>query len=179
MVMRFYCREEAAAILGISVAEVDTLREERKLCAYRDGAEWKFKADDVEQLARQLRSRPNSLPTDVHGADAPDIQSKRCIYCNREPCADELFCSRCGGIVRPESAEEKLLYRLEVIGRLVRNHVSDGASGAYSIQFEVNAAKVLVQTDAGLLEGAGCRLIGSKLSWGQWNDRRFWHGESK
>ncbi len=50
---KFYKTEEAAKILGITPAEVNHLREERELHAYRDGADWKFKAEDVDRLAAE------------------------------------------------------------------------------------------------------------------------------
>lgn len=47
---KFYKTEEAARILGITPAEVNKLREDNKLHGYRDGIDWKFKAEDVERL---------------------------------------------------------------------------------------------------------------------------------
>lgn len=53
MTQKFYKTEEASKILGISPAEVTKLREERKLHGYRDGMDWKFKAEDVDRLAAE------------------------------------------------------------------------------------------------------------------------------
>jgi hypothetical protein len=44
--------DKAAEILGVSPDEVNQLREGRQLYGYRDGASWKFKAEDVEKLAK-------------------------------------------------------------------------------------------------------------------------------
>lgn len=47
---KFYTTQEAARILGLTPAEVNKLREDNKLRGYRDGPDWKFKAEDVERL---------------------------------------------------------------------------------------------------------------------------------
>jgi hypothetical protein len=44
--------DKVAEILGVSPDEVNQLREGRQLYGYRDGASWKFKAEDVEKLAK-------------------------------------------------------------------------------------------------------------------------------
>lgn len=54
MATKFYNVEKAAEALGLSPAEVNALRERQQLHGYRDGADWKFKADEVDQLAQQL-----------------------------------------------------------------------------------------------------------------------------
>jgi len=60
---KFYKTEEVAQILGLTPAEVNKLREENKLHGYRDGLDWKFKAEDVERL------RVEGLPSE--GAEEP------------------------------------------------------------------------------------------------------------
>ena len=52
--------QETAKILGVSVDEVKQMLDRRELHGYRDGADWKFKVEDIDQLAkqRQRRSRP-------------------------------------------------------------------------------------------------------------------------
>lgn len=58
MAQRYYSIEKVAEVLGVSPAEVNRLRERNELHAYRDGADWKFKAEEVEEyLARQIKSR--------------------------------------------------------------------------------------------------------------------------
>ncbi len=47
---KFYTTQEVAQILGLTPAEVNKLREENKLHGYRDGMDWKFKAEDVERF---------------------------------------------------------------------------------------------------------------------------------
>lgn len=50
MAQRYYNTEKAAELLGVAPADVTRLRERRELNGYRDGADWKFKAEDVEAL---------------------------------------------------------------------------------------------------------------------------------
>jgi hypothetical protein len=68
--------EEAAKTLGVSPDELNTMRENREVYGYRDGASWKFKPEDIERLAQELAergSRPasdsSSLIVDVGDSD--------------------------------------------------------------------------------------------------------------
>ncbi|MCS7304712.1 MAG: excisionase family DNA-binding protein [Thermoguttaceae bacterium] len=65
---QFYTTQEAARILGLTPAEVNKLREENKLHGYRDGMDWKFKAEDVHRLKAEGLSREPS----EEGAE-PDV----------------------------------------------------------------------------------------------------------
>jgi hypothetical protein len=51
MAMKFYNVEKVAEILGITPAEVNAKRETQELHGYRDGADWKFKAEEIDALA--------------------------------------------------------------------------------------------------------------------------------
>ena len=53
MAQKFYNVAKAAEVLGISPAEVNTMREGQQLHGYRDGSDWKFKAEDVDEISRQ------------------------------------------------------------------------------------------------------------------------------
>jgi len=48
MAQEYLTLEKAAEVLGLSPAEVNQLRERNELRAFRDGANWKFKADEVQ-----------------------------------------------------------------------------------------------------------------------------------
>jgi excisionase family DNA binding protein len=64
MAQKFVSLEAAAAQLGISKDRLNELREDGKVRAYRDGASWKFRADDVEKLVA------DGVPsTDAAGSD--------------------------------------------------------------------------------------------------------------
>ena len=56
MAQKFMKTQEVADFLGLTPADVNNLRETHQLHAYRDGADWKFKADEVEQYARDRQS---------------------------------------------------------------------------------------------------------------------------
>lgn len=63
MAQKFVSLEEAATQLGISKDRLNELREDGKVRAYRDGASWKFRADDVEKLAA------DGIPSDASSSD--------------------------------------------------------------------------------------------------------------
>ena len=50
MSQQFYNLQKTAEVLGIASADVNQLREQRKLHGYRSGSDWKFKVEDVESL---------------------------------------------------------------------------------------------------------------------------------
>ncbi len=58
MAQKYLNLEQAAERLGLPVADVNAMRERGELRAYRDGANWKFPAEVVEQKAEE--SRPAS-----------------------------------------------------------------------------------------------------------------------
>jgi hypothetical protein len=61
MAQEYYNLEKTAEVLGLNPADVHQLRERNELRGYRDGANWKFKAADVEnKLAELIRSRRSS-----------------------------------------------------------------------------------------------------------------------
>jgi excisionase family DNA binding protein len=59
MAQKYYNVKEAAQLLGVSDEQVRTMQEQRELYGYRDGADWKFKSEDVERLAA---TRPPVAP---------------------------------------------------------------------------------------------------------------------
>jgi excisionase family DNA binding protein len=68
--------EEAAKTLGVSPDQLNTMRENREIYGYRDGASWKFKPEDVERLAQERSERgprpasdSSSLPVDIGDSD--------------------------------------------------------------------------------------------------------------
>ncbi len=57
MALKLISSDDAARQLGVSLEELNRLREQREISGYRDGASWKFKADDIERL-RERRADP-------------------------------------------------------------------------------------------------------------------------
>ncbi len=56
MAQRFIPLDDAAEMLGISKEQLNAMREEGQVHAYRDGASWKFKGDEIDRLAAKLSS---------------------------------------------------------------------------------------------------------------------------
>ena len=74
MAGRFLSLEEAARQLGVSVDEVNRLVDRKKLFPMRDGASVKFKADDIDRVARDLgedNSQSGDLDLDLDLPAAP------------------------------------------------------------------------------------------------------------
>lgn len=63
MAQKFVSLEEAAAQLNITKDRLNELREDGRVRAYRDGASWKFRSDDIEKLALE------GLPPDASSSD--------------------------------------------------------------------------------------------------------------
>jgi excisionase family DNA binding protein len=66
MAQKYYNVKEAAQVLGATEDAVRQMMEHRELYGYRDGADWKFKAEDIERLAadRKAQSTPHVEDTD-------------------------------------------------------------------------------------------------------------------
>jgi hypothetical protein len=65
MATKFYNVEKVAEILGIAPAEVNAMRERQELHGYRDGADWKFKAEEIDQLAARKPAGDDAGDEDV------------------------------------------------------------------------------------------------------------------
>ena len=64
MDQRFLKFEEALEKLGISADRLNQLRETGELRAYRDGASWKFRGEEIEKMATDGIPEP-SPPSDI------------------------------------------------------------------------------------------------------------------
>lgn len=71
MALKFLKMDETAQKLGVSVDELNQLRERHEISGYRDGPNWKFKEEDVQRLAEQLASRKAESPADEEDFDLP------------------------------------------------------------------------------------------------------------
>jgi excisionase family DNA binding protein len=56
MAQKYYNTEEAAKKFDISVEEVKKMLEQRELHGYRDGADWKFKVEDIDRMAQERKA---------------------------------------------------------------------------------------------------------------------------
>jgi len=59
MPQKYYNSAETAKLLGKSVDEIKKMLERRELHGYRDGADWKFKVEDIDALAKQHPPKPS------------------------------------------------------------------------------------------------------------------------
>ena len=64
MAQAFHNLEKTAELLGLSAADVNQLRERNELRGYRDGSDWKFKAEDIEAFAQKLKAEKESPSAD-------------------------------------------------------------------------------------------------------------------
>ena len=56
MVQKYLNSKEAAAALGVTVDDIKRMLDSRQLYGYRDGADWKFKVEDIEKKRQELGS---------------------------------------------------------------------------------------------------------------------------
>ena len=52
--------KEAAQVVGVGEDEIKQMLERRELHGYRDGADWKFKVEDIERIVKQRAAAPGS-----------------------------------------------------------------------------------------------------------------------
>lgn len=69
MPQKYYNTQDAAKVLNVSTDEVKKMLERRELHGYRDGADWKFKAEEIEALAKQMQSDSSTSTDDDEGGD--------------------------------------------------------------------------------------------------------------
>ena len=67
MAQKYYNVKETATIFGISEEAVRQMLERRELYGYRDGADWKFKAEDIERMAADRKAQ--AAPAGVEDTD--------------------------------------------------------------------------------------------------------------
>lgn len=72
MEQKFVKFEDAVEKLGISGERLNQLREDGELRAYRDGASWKFRSDEIERLVADGVPEP-APPSDVNLVSADDL----------------------------------------------------------------------------------------------------------
>ena len=53
MAQKYYNSTEAAKILGVSPADINQMVLRRELYGYKDGADWKFKTEDIDRVAAE------------------------------------------------------------------------------------------------------------------------------
>jgi excisionase family DNA binding protein len=80
MAQKFIGLDESAAQLGVSKDRLNELREAGKLRAYRDGASWKFRSEDIAKLAEEglppADSAASGLSLDIEAGE-PDPEDSQ------------------------------------------------------------------------------------------------------
>jgi len=56
MAQQYYKTAEAAEMLGVSEDDIKQMHRDRELHGYRDGADWKFKVEDIESLVAERKA---------------------------------------------------------------------------------------------------------------------------
>jgi len=74
MAMKFYNVEKVAELLGISPADVNAMRERQELHGYRDGADWKFKAEEIDRLVAERGDVDDDLGGDDHDVILSEVE---------------------------------------------------------------------------------------------------------
>ncbi len=64
MAQKYYNSAEAAKILGVSPADINEMVLRKELYGYRDGADWKFKPEDIERVAAERGAGGNEDDAD-------------------------------------------------------------------------------------------------------------------
>jgi hypothetical protein len=65
MAQKYYNVKETAQIFGITEEAVKQMLEQRELYGYRDGADWKFKAEEIEKKAADRKAQAASAIEDT------------------------------------------------------------------------------------------------------------------
>ena len=72
----YYTLAKTAELLELQPADVNRLREQGKLRAFKDGADWKFREEEVKQyLAKMIKERSGLLSSENDDESASDVDS--------------------------------------------------------------------------------------------------------
>jgi hypothetical protein len=71
MARKLIDQDEAAKLLGVSVEEINKMRDRKQLFPYRDGDAWKFKPEDIERMKQQIASGASDSGTGSEFGLAP------------------------------------------------------------------------------------------------------------
>jgi hypothetical protein len=69
MVQKYYNSAETAKILDVSTDDVKKMMDRRELRGFRDGADWKFKVEDIDHLAQERQAEQPATPEIEAGAE--------------------------------------------------------------------------------------------------------------
>jgi len=69
MAQKYYNTQETAKLFGVSVEEIKQMLDRRELHGYRDGADWKFKVEDIDRMAQQRQAEKPAASAEEEGGD--------------------------------------------------------------------------------------------------------------
>jgi len=72
MALKLMSSDDAARLLGISVDQLTEMRQRQEIFGYRDGPNWKYKEQDVERLAEELKERAANPPASSDSGELLD-----------------------------------------------------------------------------------------------------------
>ena len=73
MARKYIELEDAAKLLGISTERLNDMRSHAEISGYRDGASWKFKEEDIQQLLGRLQTSADAEGQDRAPSDDLDM----------------------------------------------------------------------------------------------------------
>ena len=105
MAQEYYNLEKAAEVLGIYPAELTEKRERGEVRAFRDGGDWKFKKEEIDDLAVEIRSQKTQKaePED----DSDDVLLSEVELGASDPSSSGTVIG--GGEAKPEDSDIKLV----------------------------------------------------------------------
>lgn len=69
MAQKYYNTQETAKLFDVSVEEIRQMLDRRELHGYRDGADWKFKVEDIDRMAQERRAAKPAASAEEDGGD--------------------------------------------------------------------------------------------------------------
>jgi hypothetical protein len=94
MAQKLLTAEEAAKMLGISVDDLSAMRERRQVFGIRDGSSWKYKQQDVERAAEEMKSGGSGV-----GLPNPDDQESDSVLLSEVELGDPGSTSMSGTVI--------------------------------------------------------------------------------
>lgn len=69
MAQKYYNTQETAKLFDVAVDEIKQMLDRRELHGYRDGADWKFKVEDIDRMAQDRRAAKPAASAEEGGGD--------------------------------------------------------------------------------------------------------------
>jgi hypothetical protein len=73
MAQKLFSSEEAAKYLGVTVEKLNEMRERRQVFGIRDGANWKYKEQDLERAAEDMRGGGSGVGLGIEDQETDSV----------------------------------------------------------------------------------------------------------